>query len=70
MRKTRSLANRLWLRYGYSVPMVFQPKAAMLLKFGAVGLNEWEASICDAGHFVMEENPQAVLAAFESFFVP
>ncbi len=29
-----------------------------------------EASICDAGHFVMEENPQAVLAAFESFFVP
>ncbi|MEL0254843.1 MAG: alpha/beta hydrolase [Burkholderiaceae bacterium] len=28
-----------------------------------------EASICDAGHFVMEENPQAVLAAFESFFV-
>jgi len=29
-----------------------------------------EASVCDAGHFVMEENPQAVLAAFESFFVP
>ena len=29
-----------------------------------------EASICDAGHFVMEENPEAVLAAFESFFVP
>ena len=29
-----------------------------------------EASICDAGHFVMEENPQAVLAAFESFFLP
>ncbi len=28
-----------------------------------------EASICDAGHFVMEENPQAVLAAFNSFFV-
>ena len=29
-----------------------------------------EASICDAGHFVMEENPEAVLAAFEPFFVP
>ena len=27
-----------------------------------------EASVCDAGHFVMEENPQAVLNAFESFF--
>ncbi len=29
-----------------------------------------EASFCDAGHFVMEENPQAVLSAFESFFAP
>ena len=29
-----------------------------------------EASICDAGHFVMEENPEAVLAAFKPFFVP
>ena len=29
-----------------------------------------EASVCEAGHFVMEENPQAVLAAFEPFFAP
>jgi haloacetate dehalogenase len=29
-----------------------------------------EASVCDSGHFVMEENPQAVLTAFENFFVP
>ena len=29
-----------------------------------------EASFCEAGHFVMEENPQAVLSAFESFFAP
>ena len=40
--KIKSLANRLWLRYGYSaVPMVFQPKVVMPLRFGAVGLNEW-----------------------------
>ena len=29
-----------------------------------------EASVCEAGHFVMEENPRAVLAAFEPFFAP
>ncbi len=29
-----------------------------------------EASVCDAGHFVMEENPLAVLTAFENFFAP
>ena len=29
-----------------------------------------EASVCDSGHFVMEENPNAVLAAFENFFAP
>ena len=29
-----------------------------------------DASVCDAGHFVMEENPQAVLTAFENFFAP
>jgi haloacetate dehalogenase len=27
-----------------------------------------EASICEAGHFVMEENPQAVLDVFLPFF--
>ena len=42
MRKTRSLANRLSLHYGYSVvPMVFQLKAVMLLRFGVVGHNVW-----------------------------
>ena len=29
-----------------------------------------EASVCDSGHFVMEENPHAVLTAFENFFAP
>ena len=29
-----------------------------------------EASVCDAGHFVMEENPRAVFTAFDSFFAP
>ena len=40
--KTRSLANRLSLHYGYSVvPMVFQLKAVMLLRFGVVGHDLW-----------------------------
>jgi haloacetate dehalogenase len=29
-----------------------------------------EASVCESGHFVMEENPQAVLATFAPFFAP
>ena len=49
--------------------MVFQLKAVMLLRFGVVGHNGGKYG-CDAGHFVMEENPEAVLAAFEPFFVP
>ena len=29
-----------------------------------------EASVCDAGHFVMEENPRTVLTVFGNFFAP
>ena len=29
-----------------------------------------EASFCHAGHFVMEENPKAVITAFDNFFAP
>ena len=51
-------------------PGAFQLKSGNAVEVWRGWAKRVEASICDAGHFVMEENPEAMLAVFKPFFVP
>ena len=64
-RAGRQIAVPLRLLYGAHG---FPAKSGNAAEIWRRWAQQVEASVCDAGHFVMEENPQAVLSAFEPFF--
>ena len=64
-RAGRQIAVPLRLLYGAHG---FPAKSGNAAEIWRSWAQQVEASVCDAGHFVMEENPQAVLSAFEPFF--